>query len=263
MSVIIVISMTAFTAQAETTGGNDSKKTEWIFRIGPSFNNRTGDYNKTFKETNSYFEVYENLFSGSGYSESTASLGSQVGLDVSIAFNRAIGLSGLYWGMEAGLASRGQSTKISERHHSEDNWDNYDYKNDNYKVTKTSLLLWNVKLSPSIGYKYKLTKDIRLDAHLGAFVSYDLFGKSETKVTTTHVETDVPTTSSTDKSKFKLKDFKDFSKIDAGAMAGIGVWWKRFNLDFAYQRGFINMNKKGEKNSAFSSNFIIRLGYRL
>ena len=40
--------------------------------------------------------------------------------------------------------------------------------------------------------------------------------------------------------------------------AGVGVWYDRFNLDFTYQRGFIDVFSDFDKIK--TSNFMIRLG---
>ena len=90
-------------------------------------------------------------------------------------------------------------------------------------------LAYAVRFSPvTFGYKYAFTEDFKLDGHLGAYASYDFAHNDEAE---------------------GLDDF------DAGVQVGIGAWWKRFNLDVTYQRGFCDM-----AGDSKSSNVMIRLG---
>lgn len=60
-----------------------------------------------------------------------------------------------------------------------------------------------------------------------------------------------------------------YNRFDAGIQVGIGVWYGRWNLDFAYERGFCSfynyenmLGAKPEKSlSLASSNVLIRLGF--
>lgn len=103
-----------------------------------------------------------------------------------------------------------------------------------------NLSTWNVKYSPiTFGYKYALTDDLKLDGHFGGFASYDFSKKWEVKG----------------------HDYSDDidNDFDAGMQIGIGAWWKKLNIDFTYQRGFIKMFDDGD--GLTSSNFEIRIGY--
>ncbi len=155
------------------------------------------------------------------------SVGTKVGLDVDFGFHRNMGKSGAYWGMELGVGSRGAS------------FDDYG--------EKTNLSAWNIKYSPvTFGYKYSLTDNIKIDGHLGAFVSYDFSKKWE------------------DEDGDDLLYDIDYQDFDAGIQVGIGIWWKKVNLDFTYQRGFVNAFEvyDGYKEKGVnSSNFEIRLGF--
>ena len=58
-------------------------------------------------------------------------------------------------------------------------------------------------------------------------------------------------------------DFADYASVDynaydVGLNAGVGFWYDRFNLDFCYQRGFIDAFS--DSNGFKTSNFMIRLG---
>lgn len=161
-------------------------------------------------------------------------LNGKVGYDVSFEFNKPISaLNGLYWGMEFGLGSRGCSFDT-------------DYEDD------LELIAHNIRYSPFIiGYKYNLTSDFKLDAHLGAFVSVDYTGKM-----------------SAGDEDLKMGDWKDeadidWQRVDAGIRLGAGVWYKNFNLDFTWHRGFIKPFTEAEYDytmKANASNFMIRLG---
>lgn len=153
-----------------------------------------------------------------------------IGYDVAFGFQKPLaGVDGLYWGMELGLGSRGWSEE----------WDEEDAK----------YILHNVRFSPfTFGYKYALTDAVKLDAHFGAFASFDYTGKCKY-----------------DGESIKLGDWDDeyeglgidWNRFDAGMQVGVGVWYNRFNLDFTYHRGFV---KAVEDVKAYTNNFMIRLG---
>lgn len=137
-------------------------------------------------------------------------LSSKTGFDVDFGFNKYFGQSNLYWGMELGVGTRGATLE--------------------YEGEKEGFTSYNVKYSPfTIGYKFPVTEAIKIDPHVGGYLSYDFS-------TTNDVELE-----------------NDF---DAGIQAGVGVWYGRINLDFMYQRGFVDMVEKGK-----TSNFLIRVGY--
>lgn len=173
-------------------------------------------------------------FSGSD----TKGMDKKTSYDVSFEFNKPISsVQGLYWGMEFGLGSRG------------------------YSIDEESLTAHNIRYSPFIlGYKYNVTGDIALDAHIGAFVSADYTGK---------ISWD------DEDESIKMADWKDeagldWQRVDAGIRFGVGVWYKNFNLDFSWHRGFIKpftfvydygYDEYEEYTAkANTSNFMIRLG---
>lgn len=212
----------------------EKSKTMWYARLGVSFDNIAG--------ANEYVNL-SNDFASEG---EKYSLGSSTGMDIDFGFQRPISNFGLYWGMELGIGTRGYSSKYV------DNQDDY--------VENAKMLTWNVKYSPfTFGYKYSLTDNIKLDAHLGLYFSYDFAGQ---KISYSDSEGD----------KWELdsdyiKEYMDYQAFDAGMQLGLGVWFNRFNLDFTYQRGFVPMSKLYYSNltgsvekSLYSSNFMIRLG---
>lgn len=241
--VVAVVMAASASAQvvSSQTYMKSKKATLWYARLGVSFNNVAGAN-----------EVAEAGMEGDG----SYSLGSRAGMDLDFGFQRPIGNFGLYWGMELGIGTRGGSVK-------------YDYDEEDGGGSENGhISTWNVKYSPfTFGYKYTLTDDIKLDAHLGAYVSYDFSGKS---VWSWSGESEDEEQTISD-----LKDSSwDFQPLDAGIQFGVGVWWKRFNLDLTYQRGFVPAAKASvgfydsyygglinEKDySLYSSNFMIRLG---
>ncbi len=197
MSVLLVSSLAA-SAQlvSSTTVNKKSNPALWYVRAGVSFDNVV-------------------------VSGDSDGLGSKTGFDVDFGFNKSIGRSGLYWGMELGVGTDGYSIK--------------DYQ---------SVLAINAKWSPfTLGYKYAVTDDIKIDGHFGGFVSYDFTGSVSSD------EGDSP-------SWGDFKDYYDWQDLDAGLQLGIGVWYKRFNLDFTWQRGFVNKLD----DTAKTSNLMLRLG---
>lgn len=186
-------------------------QTMWYGRIGMSINNMAGAPSLEDKSVG-------------------MKVGSKVGMDVDFGFHRNMGKTNAYWGMELGIGTRG--TKVTTN----DDGDKY----------TASLSAWNVKYSPvTFGYKYAVTEDLKIDGHLGAFVSYDFSKKFE------------------DSDGDDMIDYLDYKDFDAGLQVGIGFWWKKVNLDFMYQRGFIGAFDWSDYNSdkGYSSNFEIRLGY--
>lgn len=148
---------------------------------------------------------------------------SNIGYNATIGYQKPLGSSGAYWGMEAGLGSRG------------------------FKVDDIKSIAHNVQFSPfTFGWKFGVADNLSIDAHLGAFASYDFSSKMKE-----------------DGESISWGDFADalevdYNHFDAGMNLGVGVWYDRFNLDFTYQRGFIDAFSDSDGFS--TSNFMIRLG---
>lgn len=188
--VLFFTAMAVISASAQMrtsrTFTKTKSNTEWILRAALSINSLSGIDN----------------------------INSKMGFDVDLAFNKAFGMSPLYWGMEFGIGTRGFGSDIE------------------LNGEKVGVTAYDVKLSPfTMGYKVAVTEDFRLDPHVGAYASYD-FATSN--------------------------DFEFDTKYDAGLQTGLGLWYKRINLDFMYQFGFVNAGEDAGK----TSNFLIRLGYR-
>lgn len=150
------------------------------------------------------------------------------GLDRKAAYNFAIGFQkpiasmGAYWGMDFGLGSRG------------------------YKVDEIKMMTNNLQISPfTFGWKYEIVDNLYIDGHLGAFLSFDYIGKLKY-----------------DDISISMGDWEDeldmdWNRFDAGMGIGFGIWYDRINLDFTFQRGFIEV---AEDADSYTSNLLLRLG---
>jgi len=213
------------------------KPTIWYARVGLSLNNAAGG--------NEVFEDDDDNFS--------ASIKPKAGMSIDFGFQRPISKGGLYWGMELGIGTRGgaYSTEYTSK----------DYNDEEVRETEnSSLLTWNIKYSPfTFGYKYSLTDDIKIDAHIGIFASYDFAGSAKTKF-----EYNSGSEDSESLSISELEDEFDFQSLDAGLQLGAGIWYKKFNVDLTWQKGFIpaaSVYNGSDDYDLTSSNFMIRLGY--
>ncbi len=226
---VITFSATAQLVQGTIVNQIKERKTDWFVRVGMTMNNATGG---DLKEVEKKYD---------------ASFGTNVGYDISVGFNRKIGSSGIYWGMEYGFGTRGYKASI---------------KNDKEDTT-SKLLSHNFKISPfTLGFKYGFTDKLKVDAHLGAYASCDFASSAD------HFDYD-----SFDAGDYFIEPYFEDIFFDAGIQAGIGVWYGRFNLDFIYQRGFMSdfinviyndyygyYYGSSYERDFYSSNFTIRLG---
>lgn len=217
--VLAVLALIGISASAQVrysrTMVEKKSNTTWYLRAGAGFNSLVGDYTEYYDD-----EDYS----------------SAVGYEFALGFNRNFGKSNVYWGMELGLAGRGYKWEC------EDSWDE--------TVEKRNVIGHNVKCVPfAIGYKYGITDDLKLDAHLGAFLSYDF-----------------AYTVDTNDYEYEVGDYELRNGADAGLQVGIGVWYKRVNLDLTYQRGFVEATHyydySDDKDiNGYISTFMIRLGF--
>ncbi len=158
-------------------------------------------------------------FAGDGAKE----LDRKAAYDFAIGFQKPISNIGAYWGMDFGLGSRG--------------WK----EDDEFKAMAN-----NLKVSPfTFGWKYGITDNLHIDGHIGAFISFDYLGKIKY-----------------DDENISMGDWEDdlgieWNRFDAGMNIGFGLWYDRFNLDFTFQRGFVEVATDSE---AYTSNLLLRLG---
>ena len=150
-------------------------------------------------------------------------LDSKVGYNATVGYQKPLGSSGGYWGMEFGLGSRG------------------------FKEDDTKCIAHNIQYSPfTFGWKFEVADNIKIDPHAGVYASYDYTSKMKG-----------------DGESISWGDFADYLDVDynhydVGMNIGVGVWYSRFNLDLTYQRGFIDTFSDLGSNK--TSNFMIRLG---
>lgn len=172
--------------------------------------------------------------------------GSKLGYDLSLGFQKPMGSSGLYWGMEWGATSCGGEYGVHRLVVNRRGYSNYYEESDR----KASLFCNAVRFIPfTLGFKKAVVSDFAIDVHTSLFASYNYtLGKLEREIRDYHYS------NSYRKDKLHIGDAKPG---DVGVQLGIGVWWKNFNLDFTYQRGFVHENYIQNMSH---SNFMIRLG---
>lgn len=165
-------------------------------------------------------------FAGDG----AENLDKKLGYSLMYGFQRPVGSIGTYWGMAFGLGSRG-----------------YKFEVDGMEM---NVMAHAVEVSPfTFGWKYGLTEAVKVDVHLGVFARADYTGKAKLK-------------NKKQEKSVGMGDWEeeldvDWNRFDVGLNAGFGVWYDRFNLDFTYQRGFVEAAKDSE---LYTSNLLIRLG---
>ncbi len=211
IALIAVISVFSTQAQIRTsrTFTKEKSRTEWMVRAGLSFNRLNG------------FDKIET---------EDAKIGGSTGFAVDLGFNRYFKNTNLYWGMELGIGTRGCSFK----------WDDSDPEYDE-KFTTNAVTLKYVPFS--LGYKFPVGENLRVDPHAGVYASYDLSHGGD------------------------LDDYEN--DFDLGLQLGIGVWYNRVNLDLMYQFGFVDAGPGGEDpydgiwesfEGGKTGNILLRLG---
>lgn len=144
------------------------------------------------------------------------------GYNVGITFDRPIGSKGIFWNSGLQLATKG--------------W-KYSYDDEEIKLNANKL-----EIPLTFGYKYRVNDNIAVDARIGGFVNYDVFGKITVK-------------EDGDEESTNLADLEDYDSFSAGIQFGIGVWYQKLNLNITYQNGLVKQNESKEKN------WMISLGY--
>lgn len=162
--------------------------------------------------------------------------GNKTGYDVAISFQKPLSDFGMFWGMELGLGTRGYSYEDDSEHSS----------------YESSLLAHNVRFSPfTFGYAYSINDNMKVDAHLGGWISYDFAGTEKWEDTYN---------GKTDEGDRSISDMDDYTEIDAGMTLGVGFWYNRFNIDLSWQKGFINQADNNCDCSTTTSNIMLRVG---
>lgn len=151
---------------------------------------------------------------------------------------------GLYYGMEAGVGTRGMNLSTVEL---------------SSGIADNILVrLHGLKASPVIlGYSLDFNDFIALDAHIGAFLSYDFAGKG---ISTSTYSGSVQTSTS------DLNDMDAMNRFDVGIHPGITLWIGSVGIDFAYQLGFISLVESpvtsGYDMNYGARNIILGVAYR-
>lgn len=234
--------------------------TMWYIRAGVSINNAAANGNLKDMHKDETGKTNTGLSSKAGY-------------DIEFGFNKNIGSSTAYWGMEFGFGTRGYSQKFEDVTSGDLGYGTYTAT----EIEKESLLAHRFKLMPVMfGYKYSITDKIKLDAHLGVWLSIDMAAtrKFENEYSFVNSYNSDYNEFGSEKESLSIGDMKNsddegyYNRFDAGIQAGIGVWYGRWNLDFSYERGFCsfyNFDKMWGNNeksySLAASNVLIRLGF--
>ncbi len=95
----------------------------------------------------------------------------------------------------------------------------------------------------TLGYKYDVTGNLAVDGRFGTFFSVDMAGKISGGKSRDDVQ---------------IGDIDDYHRCDGGILLGMGVWYKRINVEYVFRRGF--GAAWGDFPSG-SANHMIRLGY--
>ncbi len=205
---------------------------------------------KVKTNTTHYVRVGLNFMNVAG--DDAKELDGKVGYDLSWGFQKTLGGKGAYWGMEGGLSSRGYSMK-DEGSSWEPYYNPYNPGSGHYVSEKEEekMIAHNIYYVPfQFGWRFDLGHNISVDPHIGTFISFDYAGKSKYTYTRDGEEED--------NESYSLGDLDGWQRVDAGLKFGVGAWYKNFNLDLSYQRGFISAI---EDCDAYTSNFQLRLGY--
>lgn len=166
-----------------------------------------------------YVKAGMNIANMSGDGESADAI---MGYNVGIAFDRSIGTSGMFWGMGLQLATKGW--KYGE--------EDYEEKLNAHKL----------EIPLNLGYKYQVNDDLAIDARVGGFANFDVFGKLKYK-------------EDGEEESVNIGDLDEYDRFSAGIQFGVGVWYQKLNLNITYQNGLVKANEMKERN------WMISLGY--
>lgn len=144
------------------------------------------------------------------------------GYNVGLAFDRTIGSGGMFWGSGLQLATKGFK---------------FGYDGEEVKLNAHKL-----ELPLNLGYKLGVSDDLAIDARVGGFVNFDLFGKMTEEY-------------DGDEESLNIGDIDDYERLSAGLQFGVGVWYQNLNFNITYQAGLLEANYMKEKN------WMISVGY--
>lgn len=144
------------------------------------------------------------------------------GYNVGLAFDRTIGSGGMFWGSVLQLATKGFKF--------------------GYDGEEVKLNVHKLELPLNLGYKLGVSDDLAIDARVGGFVNFDLFGKMTEEY-------------DGDEESVNIGDIDDYERLSAGLQFGVGVWYQNLNFNITYQAGLLEANDMKEKN------WMISVGY--
>ena len=225
----LLVCATGLSAQAQVTKipeGFTSGKAVWMVRAGACLNGASGD------GVDATLDKWEKQKPNNKWSYS-GDFKRALGANLSIGFNKSIGTSPLYWGMELGVAMRGYKGEADWSYGASSSVSGgYD---SHSKAQTITLNAFNAQFSPiNIGYKFLLNEKMAVDVHIGGFASYDFMGKHESEsedhiyITSKYGNNikDTYTDASTD-----IGDLDGYRNYDFGVIGGVGFWLGHFNID--------------------------------
>ncbi len=167
----------------------------------------------------------------SDYNKYEYGVGAKVGFDLATGFRYMIKKSPVYWGAEFGLASRGFSSKEI-------------YNGIENNASKYSCYSYNIKFAPMIGVKNTIVGDYEIDFHIGPFLSYDFIENKKESYVSSY-------------------NYADFEPFDAGFQVGVGLWYKKYNVDVTWQLGLLECADAEALKSSHNNHsaLMIRFGY--
>ena len=232
MKRLFMIALVCVATGMAANAQNSEKRTTWYVKVGGAF--------CTLADIDSDEDV-------------DLSTSSKLGYLVGIALDSKIGSKGWFWSAGLQLRSKGGEA------------DTYSYKDMNddnggtggsYTDTWNNDYTYNIntlEIPLAIGYKLNITDDLAVDLRIGGFIDYDLWGDVK------HESYGWYDGKSYDngEEKYDLDDVEGYESFGYGALAGIGVWYKNFNLNFTYEYGLAETFDIGGKER----NMLLTLGY--
>ena len=177
-----------------------------------------------------------NFTRGGKYTEENTA---RAGYDLSIGFQKNMGSKGLFWGMDLGLGSRG-----------------WKYTEGDYKM---DLIAHNIRWSMfDFGYKYRFKNNISMYAHANVYWSVDYAGRFKESYTGSSWDDEDGDSENT--VDIFDNDYMDHNPVDLGMSIGVGMWWKRLNIDLTYQIGMLDATFSSDFNAGKTTNLMIRVG---
>ncbi len=181
----------------------------------------------------------------------------QFAYNISFGFDRTIGQHGAYWAVEVGGGSRGIAFDVESAQM-------YNYGTGYVPLTDAKFTddpnctAFFIHLMPQIGWKFKISDNIKFDTHIGGFAGISLpinYIHAIEYINSTGAR---ETTTLSYYGSYYWGEYDD--TFDVGAQIGIGLWIDRFNIDLSYRQGFLDM-LKGPDGIAYK--VFLSLGYAI